>query len=176
MTGKLFGKMFKKSLKMLFRPAMCHTEFSSRKTLKKGMKMLRDFLPALRAKLKCWNNLQGRHRAAGQAKEGQRRNMVRLLQRGPCSRPGRPGNTRTAQAGGEKQGVTAPLPVQEPKKNARRKQEKVKAAGRIDSGCETGDSSSNTFFLFIVFRISGEKGKNECCSEILKLCTQYLLP
>ena len=72
MTGKLFGKMFKKSLKMLFRPAMCHTEFSSRKTLKKGMKMLRDFLPALRAKLKCWNNLQGRHRAVGQAKEGQR--------------------------------------------------------------------------------------------------------
>ena len=73
MTGKPFGKMFKKSLKMLFWPAMCHTEFSSRKTLRKGMKMLRDFLPALCAKLKCSNNLQGRHRGVGQVKEGQRR-------------------------------------------------------------------------------------------------------
>lgn len=91
MTGKLFGKMFKKSLKMLFRPAMCHTEFSSRKTLKKGMKMLRDFLPALRAKLKCWNNLQGRHRAAGQAKEGQRATWCVFSRGGRAADRGGPG-------------------------------------------------------------------------------------
>lgn len=64
------------------------------------------------------------------------------------------------------------LGLQESKKESQGpggNRKKVKTAGRNYSGCETGDSSSNSFFLFIVFRISGEKGKNECCYEILKL-------
>lgn len=74
--------------------------------------------------------------------------------------------------------MRVPPPVQGPKKGRQDPggQEKAKTAGRNYSGCETGNSSSNIFLLFIVFRIPGEKGKNECYYDILKLCVQYLLP
>ena len=176
--GKLLDTMFKKTSKILFQAVMYHNvphNFLLRKLSKKERKCS-ETSPQLHVpNWSVGNNLQGEDSGCGQAEESHGFRTEQPLQRGPCGEATRANAYSTAQK--EKQDVKAsPLALQGSKKGCQgpegnRKKWKQLAKTILVANCV--DSSSNTLFLFIVFKISGGKGKQECCYETLNIYHKY---